>query len=572
MLSSKRAECWFTTTLSLSYDIQFHIHASSLQVRILCFLQSRLEQRANHAIQNDPREKGRQVQLMAKIYENGSRTLVWLGPDREGIAQETVAFIKETSQTARDLIEKYGSVQSIPALPKEDNPISQDVEKWKLFDKFVNFVWFTRVWVMQEVGVASVVTMNWGDAVINFSDVISVNEFQRHAPHLLPVWLLSWYLHDAFLGVYMWYGDEHNWKSRVIPDLRRLAAKFGAGPTFMDVMIQSSRRNASDPRDHVYALLGHPLATIGDETIVKADYERHVDDVFLEVTVKLMQNIDPTLPLSIACNMGARGERNLDGDQPSWVVRWELGQITSAPGRPIHWHHAGGKGTTNIAIDATLKTLTVPAVIFDRVAWFSDLMLKSTIDIDKLVANPEARPAIDMTWETLPAEPCIYPTAEARRDAFTLCFVSAVYRSGEQAEDDMARHRRNSAAYLEYLKSARGGKKAATGTLSEEEQQLFANARTFETAFTWSSHDRRIMVTEKGFYGLAPPLLRVGDVVGIFPGAKVPYVMRPVTTGNGNTYKLVGACFVHGVMRGEVLDPSDPLGLNLGEPKEIVIV
>jgi hypothetical protein len=38
---------------------------------------------------------------------------------------------------------------------------------------------------------------------------------------------------------------------------------------------------------------------MGDSTIVKADYERHVDDIYLEVSAKLLQHVDPALPLAI---------------------------------------------------------------------------------------------------------------------------------------------------------------------------------------------------------------------------------------------------------------------------------
>ena len=53
--------------------------------------------------------------------------------------------------------------------------------------------------------------------------------------------------------------------------------------------------------------------------------------------------------------------------------------------------------------------------------------------------------------------------------------------------------------------------------------------------------------------------MRVGDAVAVFPGIRVPYVLR--ATGQGNRYKLVGACYVHGVVRGEVLDLKDRSGL-----------
>ena len=79
---------------------------------------------------------------------------------------------------------------------------------------------------------------------------------------------------------------------------------------FIDALIQSSRRNATDLRNHVFALLGHPLAKMGDSTIVKADYKRHVDGIYLEVSALLLQHVDPPLPLAVAADMGRRRPRD----------------------------------------------------------------------------------------------------------------------------------------------------------------------------------------------------------------------------------------------------------------------
>jgi hypothetical protein len=100
------------------------------------------------------------------------------------------------------------------------------------------------------------------------------------------------------------------------------------------VLIQSSRRNVSDKRDHVYALLAHPLLHVGGDTIVRADYVRHVDDVFLEVSTKLVNHVDPTLALGVAGDMGQRKLRNLDDGSPTWVARWDLCLQTNNIGRP----------------------------------------------------------------------------------------------------------------------------------------------------------------------------------------------------------------------------------------------
>lgn len=111
--------------------------------------------------QTNPPEKGRQVQLMGQIYENSLRTLVWLGLDHDRIAVETTDFLKETSAVARSLCEKYGGVTKIPILSHEENPVSQDKRKWDFFQTFLGFAWFSRVWVMQEVGIAPDVSIHW---------------------------------------------------------------------------------------------------------------------------------------------------------------------------------------------------------------------------------------------------------------------------------------------------------------------------------------------------------------------------------------------------------------------------
>ena len=65
-------------------------------------------------------------------------------------------------------------------------------------------------------------------------------------------------------------------------------------------------------------------------------------------------------------------------------------------------------------------------------------------------------------------------------------------------------------------------------------------------------------------------LLREGDVVAVFLGFMIPYILRPCASEG--TYKLVGAAFVQGIMRGEILDTTDPLGVGYKAPLNIKIV
>lgn len=68
---------------------------------------------------------------------------------------------------------------------------------------------------------------------------------------------------------------------------------------------------------------------------------------------------------------------------------------------------------------------------------------------------------------------------------------------------------------------------------------------------------RKFMVTKTGWIGVVPPGTRVGDEVRIVMGAQTPFVMRPIEgVGEGieeRCFELVGECYVHGMMDGEIL-------------------
>jgi hypothetical protein len=72
---------------------------------------------------------------------------------------------------------------------------------------------------------------------------------------------------------------------------------------------------------------------------------------------------------------------------------------------------------------------------------------------------------------------------------------------------------------------------------------------------TWArNRRRRFCATEKGRFGWAPERAREGDLICIFHGAKVPYVLRPCGDGN---YILLGAGYLHGMMHAEVFKMKD---------------
>ncbi|RTE80930.1 hypothetical protein BHE90_004561 [Fusarium euwallaceae] len=64
---------------------------------------------------------------------------------------------------------------------------------------------------------------------------------------------------------------------------------------------------------------------------------------------------------------------------------------------------------------------------------------------------------------------------------------------------------------------------------------------------------RRLLVTTRGYLGLAPWNAKVGDAVFVLKGGKTPFLLRE-HEAPGQGYRLVGEAFVYGIMGGEAVD------------------
>lgn len=76
---------------------------------------------------------------------------------------------------------------------------------------------------------------------------------------------------------------------------------------------------------------------------------------------------------------------------------------------------------------------------------------------------------------------------------------------------------------------------------------------TFQMQASTTCHRRNFSITRKGYIALVPLVAKAGDVVAVFFGVTVPYVLRQEQVG----YILVGDAYVHGAMNGEATRRSD---------------
>ena len=226
--------------------------------------------------QSDIPERNQQVALMADIYSKATAVNVWLGSDQQEDARpvfESIealfgglmrlnAFGEEFEESCdhsprppsyssgylgAEKSELHwetpdGKVTSI-ALPKT---IMQPNEKQKQrLRTFFDLPWFSRSWILQEVGVAAHATLFWGDSSVEWNAVgVSAVFLTRYAKELLK---------DCGLV-------------EAVENTRQIYFTFSPFTpltSFFHLMDKIRPFKATDPRDKVFAILSHPSAKRG---------------------------------------------------------------------------------------------------------------------------------------------------------------------------------------------------------------------------------------------------------------------------------------------------------------------
>lgn len=67
----------------------------------------------------------------------------------------------------------------------------------------------------------------------------------------------------------------------------------------------------------------------------------------------------------------------------------------------------------------------------------------------------------------------------------------------------------------------------------------------------WCSNRRFFVTAGKGYFGLGPISTEAGDAIYLLEGSAVPFILKKNTDG---TYRIVGECYLQGIMHGEALE------------------
>lgn len=265
-------------------QVRYEHQSRHLWVDALCINQGNLQ------------EKGIHVNMMGEIYSQAWRVIICLGDDGHNGESAKIAFdvIRDYNRIAANYMVESRIADGSWWRPEEEGgfgPVTADRLLHAM--KIVENPWFGRVWVFQEVGLSKDALLAYGRSTINFTEIMELIMAWGQTGNEFPgISFMSGYTSPFFSQVWATYAAsiEKSWyrSSFILTTFARRVMRRGT-PEFLDVLFKARHmQKATDPRDFVYAFLGHPLARSEDgELLVEADYTITTPDLRLRLFSRL---------------------------------------------------------------------------------------------------------------------------------------------------------------------------------------------------------------------------------------------------------------------------------------------
>lgn len=206
--------------------------------------------------QADTEERQSQVQMMGQIYNHAIRTLIWLGPDPNGVAVEGFDLAGRLLRMVDDETRKMGGstrrlategfdqriANILQQLHSEHGSTNANSKPWSSFIDLASRPWTTRLWVIQEVVLsAKEPVVLCGRFTCGWASFACAASFILTEP--------------ASAELVVAY-DRHNCL-RCIDKIERIRWSGNNRPSLATLVnLTSCRFFTSNPRDKVFGLLG----------------------------------------------------------------------------------------------------------------------------------------------------------------------------------------------------------------------------------------------------------------------------------------------------------------------------
>jgi len=497
--------------------------------------------------QDDVAERSQQVAMMRDIYAFATGVTIWLGEgDQVSIAAfDTIPIIADKTSWFWQGSEEANSLQH------------QIIRKYCgdfFFSLQSQYPWFMRVWILQELALASndpMVVCGWKRTT--WSTFVAAWQSVAKDPSLGLVNVQKeWKAPSGeshFLGLT---------KLDILNTLRQ-STQAKTGESLKRLLIMSRTSAATDPRDRIYGLLGLLKEDVQSMPI-QVDYRKSCAGVYIDALKHIFTSGEGPNFLSgmhlsgglvaaphIASLPASLEQPNL----PSWVpdftrqtseTAWQPSGLAFLP--PATMTASGaGQGAKNGEVLEDGRTLQVEGLFVDTIH-----------DVVSLGSTPEAivhrLPDLEAKAKAAMRMPILFETsiaAQMRRfrasePLWRILISNKNPKSGYEAAPSSYEH-----TYLKYFNTGSGKDK-----LSHESDD--ALKPEYELGLRACIGRKSFFTTDNGFIGTCVPASRKGDIIAIVFGSPTPFVLRPLLSEGQNVYLLVGTCYTGGIMNGEMVD------------------
>ncbi|KAL7919896.1 heterokaryon incompatibility domain-containing protein [Trichoderma austrokoningii] len=573
--------------------------------------------------QGDNKEKTQQVRIMGEIYTRARRVLIWLGNGDD--VQKGVGLL--TSKPANEKHADWSPLRPVFTNPlfiqaqslliwlgfegavnmgvaKLEKPQSPTKFDWSLLIPVVQSPWFTRVWCIQELVLAS------NPMIVTRDSMISWDKFARAVLELRRQF-------NTYRMKTSHQGNESIENFYFLHDMReKHKMRRKKRHSLLELLFLTRGFQATDPRDKLFALIGLAGDVLSSDWEVTPNYDLSVAEVYRRFALWHLTRKRQFEVFSFGCNQDLPLSPQLES-LPSWVpdltrpdftaplpkleylstnyidLRYEVLKEFELRKKYFHegikiyhadlkypWWALGRRSDFRPAQIAFSNGTAVIHVVGTKIGSLQALgtpfSQDAAVDVSELLQKtPEETDAgalrfssnVLNTYEWLnEAWALVGETALGDKHArLTRNMIDGVWRTvtccmtpkGENAQFTIYSRAAQSlyenfldrAHRLEATSGAYPGN-AGFNTTSFTEDELHKLLLIHISVIKWHQ-GRRFAITDSGDFAAVPKAARKGDVVCIFNGGRVPYVLRPCRNGH---YTLVGECYVDGMMRGEVRD------------------
>ncbi|RFU25591.1 hypothetical protein B7463_g10755, partial [Scytalidium lignicola] len=476
--------------------------------------------------QDDLVERSVEVGFMGDIFRNAVRVVVWLGPDGDlgSLAVKTFVEIGQDIELPEDkfiMSVKPGS--STDLLEKNPKALREKVLNWIAVRSILRRIWFTRLWVVQEIGLAE-------KAVIK----IGHHELQWHTFKAGFFWV--WKQVTQFTHI----SDLIDGK-----DMKRIALVTGdmrdMSIDLLTLLDATKFSHCFDPRDRIYAILS--LLPLRERMDIKPDYSKDVEYIYKDFAVRHVRRTPRLTLFHFSTLRNTTSTLNL----PSWIPDLSVPN----PADFIQYCDASGISEHEAAYVESTNSLRIRGLVTATITHVTE-------PVSHAARVPEIL-AIAHTWEPLNLFASSYVAGGALLDAFVSTLISGYTKDAVPP---------NSGNFLSledckraFMISVIEGKTEPSTAYYVDYLQSMLPGRAFFT-------------TREGYIGLCPDTARPGDQVAVVLGCATPILFRPAENrkrgsgtgvenaqhGLANARIMVGECYVHGLMWSEAILGPLPYG------------